>query len=901
MTDRVHRRLLVLAAPLLVSVLGMTLGVQGAAAEGVLPEVLAETATNVQTTTATLNGSVNPEGVAVTSCRFEYGTVPPPLPPFSGYAEYNHEVPCTPQPGSGSSAEAVSAQIAGLQPNTYYFYRVTAANANGANTSASGELITPGPPVLESESVVKIGYSTATLRAEINPEDLATTYQFEYGQTAAYGESVPAAGGQLVAARESQQVGEPLTNLKPGITYHYRLVTTNAIGTTDGPDQTFTTFASVASGLAEGCPNATLRDSGLSENLPDCRAYELVSPVDKNDADVIGQDDTNLAAASGNAVLFASHNSFANTRGSGVAGLNQYIATRGASAWETNAIMPTPARSAVQIFYGATVAYLFSTELGFAGLTAQQLPEAEGGVPNGEDLYREDTVTGRLQTVTNPRETEVSDPFALSGGGGITGGSAEDLSVIAFQSTANFLPQATGSDMKLYASNQGTLELAGVLPNGTIPPGGSTSVRPSAFESRQLANSVSADGSRIFFMAPADESTPPQLYMREDGARTVWVSQSEASTPNPEPRGVKFQAASADGNEVVFSSADALLNDDPGGEGYGLYLYKASPHPDAESNLIFVGRYSEEPKVLGTSADEQVIYFKAGSTLYVWDNGTVRAITTHFGSNFANFENVETNVLSASANGERVAFIAGTEDDVLTGPASRGSHTEMYVYEAPTQTLRCVSCPGNGAAALGSIEVEPHATEFGVGIGFPVPHRFMSSDGRYVFFSTDEALVPQDTNGLTDVYEYDLETGSIALISSGTGDRGAWFVEASASGDDVFFVTQQSYSRADTDNLVDLYDARVDGGLPEPAPSPVPCAGDACQGTPAGVPSFNTASGFSGLGNVTPTPVVKPKRKGKPKKHATGKRKAAKKHRAKRHVRRKSKVAHKRASHRSGR
>jgi hypothetical protein len=144
----------------------------------------------------------------------------------------------------------------------------------------------------------------------------------------------------------------------------------------------------------------------------------------------------------------------------------------------------------------------------------------------------------------------------------------------------------------------------------------------------------------------------------------------------------------------------------------------------------------------------------------------------------------------------------------------------------------------------------------------------MSSDGRFVFFTTEQALVPQDTNGLADVYEYDADTGQLALLSSGTGEAGSWFEDASADGSNVFFLTAQKLTGWDTDTLIDLYDARIDGGYPEPVPPPVPCDGDACQGVPSALPSFNTASGFTGLGNQraeTTTVRKKAKKKAKAK------------------------------------
>jgi hypothetical protein len=216
----------------------------------------------------------------------------------------------------------------------------------------------------------------------------------------------------------------------------------------------------------------------------------------------------------------------------------------------------------------------------------------------------------------------------------------------------------------------------------------------------------------------------------------------------------------------------------------------------------------------------------------------------------------------------------------------------MYVYDEAHETLKCVSCPSSGAPTTSPTLVTPATAVHGVGFALQYRPRFLSADGRYVFFTTTDALVSQDTNGLPDAYEYDVETGKLYLLSSGTGDVGAWFADASASGGDVFFLTRQSLVGGDVDTLIDLYDARVNGGLAE-SPLPVACVGDACQGAQGPAPGFASPSGFAGAGNQASGQPVKAKHKSKPKK------KRAKKKRRK-HGRGAKRLV-KRASRRAGR
>jgi hypothetical protein len=141
----------------------------------------------------------------------------------------------------------------------------------------------------------------------------------------------------------------------------------------------------------------------------------------------------------------------------------------------------------------------------------------------------------------------------------------------------------------------------------------------------------------------------------------------------------------------------------------------------------------------------------------------------------------------------------------------------------------------------------------------------VSDDGRFVFFDTDEALVTQDTNGVRDVYEYDTLAGQVHLISSGESDVESTFENASPTGSDVVFLTRERLNGWDRDSNYDIYDARVDGGFPEPPPPPPSCQGDACQPAPLVIADLTPGSAsFTGPSNLASSFAVVAPRSAKP-------------------------------------
>jgi hypothetical protein len=199
------------------------------------PVVSTGTAGAITTTTVTLAGSLTPGGQA-TSYRFDYGAT----------TAYGSSTAVT-AAGSGSSESTVSAALSGLSPGTSYHFRLEATNATGTTDGADQTFTTstpPPPPVVTTGSVSAITPTSATVAATVSASGQATTYQFDYGTTTAYGSSTAAVPAGSSSA--SQPVSTALSGLTPATTYHVRVEATNASGTSDGADETFTTSAAPA-------------------------------------------------------------------------------------------------------------------------------------------------------------------------------------------------------------------------------------------------------------------------------------------------------------------------------------------------------------------------------------------------------------------------------------------------------------------------------------------------------------------------------------------------------------------------------------------------------------------------------------------------------------------------------
>ena len=184
-------------------------------------------------TSATLDARVNPDGSNVTECKFEYGATSTTEP-----------VACKSLPGSGDSPVAVSANIAGLSPNTEYHFRVVTKSSSGTvdGPDIAFRTLPVAAPSVETKGTDGVGENSATLYASVNPRGgNVSTCKFEYGTSTSYGSSVscaslPGSGSSPVPVSASIASG-----LAANTEYHYRISATNSAGTSKGGDVTFKT------------------------------------------------------------------------------------------------------------------------------------------------------------------------------------------------------------------------------------------------------------------------------------------------------------------------------------------------------------------------------------------------------------------------------------------------------------------------------------------------------------------------------------------------------------------------------------------------------------------------------------------------------------------------------------
>jgi hypothetical protein len=219
------------------------------------PGAVTGAATGIGTTTATLNGTVDPNS-RDTTFYFEYGTT-------TGYGTKT----AAKSAGSGSSPQNEAVAISNLAVGKTYHFRIVATSDAGTATGSDATFTTSSAPVAVTADATPVGVTTATLRGQVTPNGLATTWWFEYGTTLSYG--LKTASHSAGSGTTAQAVSAGITKLTAGKSYHFRLVAQNSSGRVFGLDRLLTTVGAptATTGAAQSIGPSTAQLTGTLDTL----------------------------------------------------------------------------------------------------------------------------------------------------------------------------------------------------------------------------------------------------------------------------------------------------------------------------------------------------------------------------------------------------------------------------------------------------------------------------------------------------------------------------------------------------------------------------------------------------------------------------------------------------------
>lgn len=791
----------------------------------------------VGATDATFAGTVDPNGKP-TTYRFEYSA--------DGGGTWTSTP--TAAAGEGNAPTPVEAVVEGLTPRTSYKVRLAVSNSSGSAVAGPiGFQTKASAPEVQSLPASAIGTNSARINGKVRPSGLPTTYHFEYGTTASYGNRAPA--GEDLAAGDGSgllTVSQFLQGLLPNTTYHFRLVAQNSLGTTVGPDASFTTTA-----VPAACPNEAIRAEQRSTFLPDCRAYEMVTPPDSRAwIEVIGS----WGLPSGDGVFFSSSDSLPGAVPNGPQPVaDSWLARRGTEGWSSEWVTDDP--ESIPGSYGSQTQ--FSTPDGSRTVmkTQNSIDPADTRLHSTDPYLREPDGT-KLWLAPVPRtQQEFREAPAAT----------PDLSkILVTGTTVPMAPDDTDAEEDVYLWSSGRLILQSVdTPDAAgVPMVGINGVGAPGV--------LSTDGRRVFFvtaskLVPGDTDTQPDIYVREDSTTTKLVSVDRRSTPSATQGPAMFLAASSDGHIACFGSKTQLVDSDTDNQ-EDVYCYDLDAETLERASSGLADGIETFSRPLALSTDGSTVFFATLSPLTADDTDGGLSLfarsggVTRYVSPLA-FADLSTNRTAASVEqGKRALVVSpdGTEAVFTTTgqalPSDTDSVSDVYRWTAGEGLTQISLGPAGGNGPLASATGAYDGFNADILSGNQVRGRVTASDGSSVFFESAERLVQADTdNGKIDVYEW-RKGGGVHLISPAGAYQGdSYYIDNSADGRTVFFVTPERVLAEDVNGSVqDLYAARVGGGFSAPLRPTSGCVGEGCQGPvtePPAMPLSGTA-GAVGRGNL---------------------------------------------------
>ncbi|MGH2912209.1 MAG: hypothetical protein ACRDJ3_07005, partial [Solirubrobacteraceae bacterium] len=711
----------------------------------------------VTTSTATLTGTLNPN-----SKRDE----PPPAEP--GFYEFVYkrspyecegegstgQLPAT----TGQEKETVQAEIVGLAPGAQYTVCLRAWNTTGQYAQGGPITFTTNAqaPEVSGEASLNISTHSAHVSAQLTTGGLPVTYTVQYGTTTGYGsETVP-----LEVSAGATTITASLTGLQPGVEYHYRFHVSNSQGEEPGSDASFTTAPGASETPAsEGdCPNEQIRKEQGSQFLPECRAYEMVSPSYKEGYGTATA--PNSFSSNGERAMIRSFATLAGGQGAGefAFGGAFYLDTRTANGWRLSPLNPSQSQ------------------------LAGQIPVAQEA-DDGESLWLAHTLdkpasAAELYLGSASGLGSTGPTFSLVGPLNSGEPAAGEEASNAFNSIASYMePRAATSDYRHivvqpgresqlyeYTGTNNSLTLVGVYGNkgSTDLIGECTTL--GSYGAWTTFNALSRDGETIFFSeSPCGARAYVDVFARVHGslsssqeAETVEVSESECASSCGEESGKVFEGASEDGKLVYLASTQKLTNDAvdgtksgdatesansctnmAAGEG-GCNLYQYDFKKQAGERLTLVA--GEVLGVVGIGEDGSHVYFASRTViasavanpyggepqsgqpnLYVYDasTGETSFIATLSGSDFQDWraEQKRRPVEVGGTSGQFVLFVSVAPN---VTPDDHSEKRQLFEYKAqvsgePAELVRVTEGEDgfaeNGNAVSTGIELETVARQ----------------------------------------------------------------------------------------------------------------------------------------------------------------------------------------------
>jgi hypothetical protein len=682
-------------------------------------------------------------------------------------------------------------------------------------------------PTLISPKVAGVTDNEAELEVEINPCNEPTEYVFDYTSRQSFEEEGFAGGaaveGQLAPGEVFAPVSVVATGLSAGTEYVFRVTAINGKGSAETEGK-FRTYLAVEG--PEPCLNDPTR-TGLSILLPDCRAYELVTPPNTNARTPEGVDHlgiyfaTREASPAGDQVSFKTEGgSLGGSDATGSWAGDPYLASRGEEGWSTASAGPTGSE-AVAPLPGSTSpdqGYSFwnSGVKGSASIEGKETSYVRYPDGHSELVGRGDSGTdlrahGKLISENGGHIIFVSgsnldqpvqlEPNAPPDGtraiydrtpdevthvvsllpGDVTPGEGENASYVGASLDGKGVAFAIGKKLYLRFNNEETYEIG---------------------ESVTFAG-VAEGGARIFYL--------------NGGDLLAFDANSEETIPFTESGDVTPVNVSADGSAAYFVSPTAIVTA-PNPSGASPVAGKENLYLSRESAISFVATVTKRDVEGELGSNEEQL-----DGLGLW--------TSAVGPGSAELPG-RFGVDSSRATPDGGALLFESRAN-LTGYDPEG-HAEVYRFDSVDGELGCLSCNPTGEPATGEASLQSVSQ----GKGAPEPFSSFAlvsnlrADGRRAFFQSTEPLVVGDTDGLQDVYEWEANgvgtctrpEGCIYLISSGHSSRVDYLYAISESGDDVFFRSADLLLASDAEATPSIYDARVGGGFSEETVCQVECS-----------------------------------------------------------------------------